>query len=137
MRILGLDLGDKTLGIAMSDPHQMIARGIETFRFPLDDHDAAIEKVLEILKAEPIQTVILGFPKNMDNTIGFQAKKTQVFSDKLKAKTHVPVILWDERLSTKRAQQNMNISKMHKTKRKKTIDQEAAVFILQSYLDSK
>ncbi len=136
MKVLGLDLGTRSLGIAISDQSQMIARGIENYRFDDADYDQAIKRIMDYLKQEPsIGKIILGYPKNMNGTIGPQGKLSETFKSMLEETTDIPIILWDERLTSKMASSQMIFSKKNKKKRQKTLDQEAAVLILQSYLD--
>ncbi len=137
MKVLGLDLGTRTLGIAISDAHHMLARGLETFRFEADRYDYAVGRVLYWLAKEPVETIVLGYPKNMDGSEGSQSIISKDFKVLLAAQTDVPVVLWDERLSSKMAQSTMIHSKMNRKKRKSRIDEAAAVVILQSYLDAK
>ncbi len=135
MKVLGLDLGNKTLGIAISDEMKFLARDIETFRFEHQRFDQAIERVVTLCQKEPIDTIVLGFPKNMDNTEGEQALITKQFQSDLEEATQLPVILVDERLSSKSASNMMKTQKLSRKKRRKAIDQMAATIILQSYLD--
>ncbi|MEC9484922.1 MAG: Holliday junction resolvase RuvX [Candidatus Izemoplasma sp.] len=135
MKVLGLDLGNKTLGVAISDEMKFLARDIETVRFSHQAFNQAIEYVVTLCQKEPIDTIVLGFPKNMDNTEGEQAKITKQFKADLEEATNLPVILVDERLSSKSASQMMKTQKLKRKKRQKSIDQMAATIILQSYLD--
>ncbi|MFW6319358.1 MAG: Holliday junction resolvase RuvX [Bacillota bacterium] len=136
MKVLGLDLGSRSLGIAISDQSKMIARGLENYRFDDMDYDQAINRIKHHLKQEPtIEKIILGYPKNMNGTIGTQGKLSETFKSMLEEATDIPIILWDERLTSKMASSQMIFSKKNKKKRQKTLDQEAAVLILQSYLD--
>ncbi len=137
MKILALDLGERTLGIAISDPTQTLARGIENFRFENDDEAAPLNRVLKILEEEPVEKIVLGHPKNMDGSAGPQAKKSETFKERLEEKTDVDVILYDERLTTRMASKTMIMSKKNRKSRKRTIDQTAATLLLQNYLDSK
>ena len=137
MKILGLDLGTRTLGIAISDVTKTLARGVDNFRFQEADYDKAIERVLDITIKEKISAIVLGYPKNMDGTIGSQGKISEMFKKELSKVTDIPIILWDERLSTQQASRNLITRQTKKAKRKKRIDEEAAIFILQSYLDAK
>ncbi|MFU8786623.1 MAG: Holliday junction resolvase RuvX [Candidatus Izemoplasmataceae bacterium] len=137
MKILGLDLGTKTLGIAISDPYQILARSVETIRFEEDDYPDAIKKLEQFLTKETVEGIVLGLPKNMNGTIGSQGEKTLAFKALLEASISIPIYLWDERLTSKMAQAQMIDSNKNRKKRKQNIDQEAAKIILQSYLDSK
>ncbi len=137
MKVLGLDLGDASLGLAISDNTQTIARGLENYRFDKDDFTQALNKVKSIVAKEPISIIVLGYPKNMDNTIGVQAQKTKHFKTMLNEHLDIPVILKDERLTSKLAGQTMIFAKKARKKRKKSLDQMSAVILLQQYLDEK
>jgi putative holliday junction resolvase len=137
MKILGLDLGSKTLGIALSDALGFTAQGIETFVFKDNQYDEAVKRVLEIVQKEKIKTIVLGYPKNMNGTIGERAMISEQFKEKLKAAMDVEVVLWDERMSTVMAEKVLINANVSRSKRKKIIDKMAAVVILQGYLDSK
>ncbi|MCK5731870.1 MAG: Holliday junction resolvase RuvX [Tenericutes bacterium] len=137
MRVIGLDLGTKTLGISSSDINQIIASAYKTINFRLDDYTYAIRELRkEILELNP-EKLILGFPKNMDGSIGFQAQKTLVFKERLEKELGLEVILIDERLTTKMAQSIMISADLSRKKRKTKVDKIAATLILQSYLDSR
>ncbi len=137
MKILGLDLGTRTLGIAISDVTQTLARGIDNFRYLEGDEAAPLKRVQELTQNEAIETIVLGYPKNMNGTIGVQGKLSEQFKLRLEEIVNIPVVLWDERLSTQQASRNLIVRKTKKSHRKKRIDEEAAIFILQSYLDAK
>ncbi len=137
MRILGLDLGSVTCGIAISDPLGMIARAYETVRFTENDYETAKNRVIEIMKMEQVQEIVLGLPKHMNGDIGIRGEVSQDFKQMLLDAGSVPVVLWDERLTTKAAERILIQADLSRKKRKKVIDQMAAVQILQSYLDSK
>ena len=136
MRILGLDLGSKTLGISVSDALGMIARPVETIRFESDDYDSAYEQLQKYIKEFQITTIVLGLPKHMNGDVGIRGNISVQFKEKLEAQG-VHVVLWDERLTTVAAQKILISADVSRKKRKKIIDQMAAVQILQSYLDSK
>lgn len=136
MKKLGLDLGDASLGIAISDREGKFARGLENLKFKNQDVSIPLRRVLKLLEDEPVDTVVLGHPKNMDGSIGPQAKACERFKRKLEKETDVPVVLYDERLTSKMAQSMMIDKGMKQKKRRKTIDQHAAVVILQDYLDA-
>jgi putative holliday junction resolvase len=137
MKILGLDLGSKTLGIALSDALGFTAQGIETFFFKDNQYDQAVNRVFEIVQKEKIKTIVLGYPKNMNGTLGERAMISEQFAEKLKALMDVEVVLWDERMSTVMAEKVLINANVSRSKRKKVIDKMAAIVILQSYLDSK
>lgn len=136
MRILGLDLGSKTLGISVSDALGMIARPVETIRFESDDYDSAYEQLQKYIKEFQITTIVLGLPKHMNGDVGIRGNISVQFKEKLEAQG-LYVVLWDERLTTVAAQKILISADVSRKKRKKIIDQMAAVQILQSYLDSK
>ncbi|WP_352407318.1 Holliday junction resolvase RuvX [Acetoanaerobium noterae] len=136
-RILGLDIGDKRIGIAVSDLLGMMAQPLYTLtRKSTKD---AINEIAEIIQKEDIKQVVVGLPKNMDSTEGIQAKRTRDFSQLLLEKTNsnIEIIYCDERLTSKMAKQSLSHMKQAKAKEKKLIDTAAAVHILQGYLDSK
>ena len=136
-KIMGLDLGSKTCGVALSDSLQMIATGKETIRFEEDDYQSALKKACEIIKENKVETVVLGLPKHMNGDEGIRADISKKFKEMLEQAVDVKVILWDERLTTVSAQKSMIASNMNRVKRHKMIDTMAAVIILQSYLDAK
>ena len=137
MRILGLDYGSKTVGVAVSDPLGLTAQGVEIIRREKEGKLrrtlARIEELIAFYEAEQI---VLGYPKNMNNTIGERAEKTEEFMETLKRRTGLPVILWDERLTTVEADRTMNEAGIHGRSRKEYVDMLAAQFILQGYLNS-
>ena len=137
MRCLGLDLGSKTLGIAISDYTCTVASVLTTLRFESDDYDSLIEPLSKIIKDEEIDKIILGFPKNMDNTIGKRAEITLEFKKKLEDSFDLEVIMEDERLTSVISNKVLIEADMSRKKRKKKVDGIAAVLILQSYLDRK
>ncbi len=136
MRSLGLDLGSVTCGVAISDALGVVARTVETIRFPEDDYERCLTRVLEILKEnEPVGQIVLGLPKHMNGDVGIRGEICIRFKAMLEEKISIPVILWDERLTTVIAQKTLIFADMSRKKRKKVVDQIAAVTILQSYLD--
>ena len=137
MRILGLDYGSKTVGVAVSDPLGITAQGVSTIwrkqENKLRQTLAQIEKLVEDYQVERI---VLGYPKNMNNTVGERALKSLEFKEMLERRTGLPVIMWDERLTTMAADRTLEETGVHKEDRKQYLDQVAAVFILQGYLDA-
>lgn len=133
-RIIGLDLGSVTCGVAMSDPLGMIARAITTVRFPSDDYQQCLEGVLQILHENKVKKVVLGLPKHMNGDIGIRGEICFNFKKMLEDQG-IEVDMWDERLTTVAAQKILISADVSRKKRKKVIDQMAAVQILQSYLD--
>lgn len=136
MRVLGLDLGSKTLGVSVSDVMGMIARPVETIRFDSDDYESAFQQVKKHIKEFQTDIVVLGLPKHMNGDIGIRGDISIMFKEKLET-LDVTVVLWDERLSTVAAEKILISADVSRKKRKKVIDQLAAVQILQGYLDSK
>lgn len=136
MRILGLDLGSKTCGVSVSDVLAMIARPVETIRFSSDNYEEAFQKVSVYIKEFQTDTVVLGLPKHMNGDIGVRGEVSIAFKEKLET-LGVKVILWDERLTTVAAEKILIAADVSRKKRKKVIDQMAAVGILQGYLDSR
>jgi putative Holliday junction resolvase len=137
MKIVGLDLGSKTLGIAISDPSKIIATKLSTITFANNDFEYAINELFAILKDVEIEKFVLGLPKNMDGSIGFQAQSSISFKARLEEKFKKDVVLWDERLTSKMAESMMISADLSRKKRKTKIDFVAATIILQSYLDSR
>lgn len=135
MRILGLDLGSKTLGVSVSDALGMIARPVETIRFTEDDYDSALTQVEAYIKEFQTKTVVLGLPKHMNGDVGIRGEISIMFKEKLET-LGVEVVLWDERLTTAAAQRILISADVSRKKRKQVIDQMASVQILQSYLDA-
>ncbi len=134
---MGLDYGSKTIGVAISDPLGFTAQGIGTVERKnenkLRQSFARIEALIEEYKVEKI---VLGFPKNMNNSIGERGEKTLLFKEQLEKRVKLEVILWDERLTTVEAERTLIEGNVRREDRKKYVDKLAAVFILQGYLDS-
>jgi putative Holliday junction resolvase len=137
MRSIGLDLGSKTVGIAVSDALGMLARPVKTIRFPEDEYETAVKMVINEIKENEADKVILGLPKHMNGDIGIRGEISLMFKDMLMEKIDNEIILWDERLTTRSAERMLINANMRRDKRKKVIDQAAAVGILQGYLDSQ
>ncbi|MDA3932130.1 MAG: Holliday junction resolvase RuvX [Tenericutes bacterium] len=137
MKILGLDLGSKTLGVASSDLSQTIASRVKTITFDTNNYKAAIRELKELIDFTLYEKIVLGLPKNMNGSLGSQAEDTLVFKKKLENSTNKEVVLWDERLTSKMANAIMITADMSRKKRKKKVDYIAATIILQSYLDSR
>lgn len=137
MRILGLDFGMKTIGVAVSDPLGWTAQGVEIIRRQDENNlKASIERLKTICQEYNIEQIVLGCPKNMNNTEGERVKKTVAFKKRIKKELQLPVKMWDERLSTVAAERDLLEADVSRAKRKLVIDKMAAVFILQGYLDS-
>ena len=137
MRVLGLDLGNRTLGMAISDFLGILANPIGTFRFEDQDLDSALEETKRVIKENQVEKIVLGFPKNMNGTIGPQAEYCLKFKKMLEEATALEVIMIDERLTSKQADVIMLAADMSRKKRKKNVDKLAATIILQTYLDTK
>lgn len=136
MRILALDVGDKTIGIAVSDELMFTAQGVETIRRTSLEKD--LNRLKELMQEYETDTLLVGMPKNMNGTIGPRGELVKVFSEQVKAVIpETKIIFWDERLSTVAATKSLIAADVSRAKRKKVIDKMAAVFILQGYLDSK
>jgi putative Holliday junction resolvase len=134
MRILGLDIGDRTIGVAVCDPLGLTAQGITTVKRKSVVLD--IEEISKICKEYGVETIVSGLPKNMNGTIGPQGEKIQRFCEELKDTLNLPIKMWDERLTTVAANRAMLEGDLSRSKRKKIVDKIAATFILQGYLDS-
>ena len=138
MRIMGLDYGSKTVGVAISDALCITAQGIETIR---REKETKLRKTLaridELIKEYEVELIVLGFPKNMNNTIGDRAEKSLEFQEMLKKRTGLDVLMWDERLTTVEANRTLMEGKVRREDRKQYVDMLAAVYILQGYLDSR
>lgn len=134
---MGLDYGSKTVGVAISDPLCITAQGIETIERKEENKlRKTLARIEELAKEYEVEKIILGFPKNMNNTVGERGEKSLEFKEMLERRTGLPVIMWDERLTTVEAERTLIESNVRRENRKKYIDKIAAVFILQGYLDS-
>lgn len=136
MRILGLDLGSKTVGMAVSDYLGIIANPIGTLRIEENNLEQALELVKEEVKKQGAEKIVLGLPKNMNGSIGFQAEYCLKFKEMLENEIKIPVIMIDERMTSTMANNIMLKADMSRNKRKQNVDKLAATIILQSYLDS-
>jgi len=137
MRVIGLDLGTKSLGVATSDLNQIIASSYKTIFYDVDDYKYAIDELKKIIVEQNPEKLVLGLPKNMDGSLGFQAQKTLKFKEMLEEETKLEVIMIDERLTSKMANSIMIQANLSRKKRKTKVDKLAASLILQSYLDSR
>ncbi|MDD3140203.1 MAG: Holliday junction resolvase RuvX [Lachnospiraceae bacterium] len=136
MRIMGLDYGSKTIGIAISDPLGFTAQGVETiYRKEENKLRKSLARIEELIIEYGVTKLVLGFPKHMNNTIGDRAEKSLELKEMLERRTGLEVIMWDERLTTVEAERTLIESNVRREDRKKYIDKIAAVFILQGYLD--
>lgn len=136
MRIMGIDYGDSRIGIAISDPFGWTAQGIETIHLK-GNWDNALIKINELVKKYGVEEIIVGFPKNMNGTIGPRGEKTNEFIEALNEIVKLKIGKWDERLTSVAANRAMHEMGVKTSKKKGIVDQIAAVFILQSFLDSK
>lgn len=134
MRYLGLDLGTKTLGMALTDRSKTIASVLKVFRFPKENYELAVLEVLNILEQYEVEKIILGLPKNMNNSLGFASERSLHFKKLLETKTEVPIYLVDERLSTLEAENILLDASLSREKRKKIIDGVSAQIILETYI---
>ncbi len=136
MRIMGLDFGSKTVGVAVSDPLLVTAQSIETiFRKSPHKLRQTLSRIDELVAEYEVEKIVLGYPKHMNNSEGERCERTQEFCRLLKQRTGLAVILWDERLTTSAAQQIMMESGVRRENRKEYVDKIAAGLILQGYLD--
>ena len=137
MRIMGLDYGSKTVGVAVSDLLGMTAQPVETItRKDENKLRKTCARIEELIKEYEVTKIVLGLPKHMNDDIGDRAEKSIAFGEMLKRRTGLEVIMWDERLTTVEAEQTLIECNVRREDRKKYIDQIAAVFILQGYMDS-
>ena len=137
MRILGLDYGTKTVGVAVSDGLMLTAQPVETIvRKSAGKLRQTLARIEAIIEEYQVERIVLGYPKNMNNTVGERAEKSLEFKEMLEKRTGLPVIMWDERLTTMAADRTLEETGVHKEDRKQYLDQVAAVFILQGYLDA-
>ena len=136
MKYLGLDLGSRTLGISTSDQTGLIASSYKTIRHN-EEYGKLLDEVVKIIDDLKIEGIVLGFPKNMNNTIGPKGKLSLQFKEKLEKLTSVPIYLQDERLTTKSATDMLIQGNVSRKNRKKVVDSVAATIILQSFLDKK
>lgn len=136
MRKMGLDFGAKTVGVAISDPLFITAQGLEIIRRKSENKlRQTLARIEELILEYEVEEIVLGFPKNMNDTLGERAEKTLAFKDMLERRTGLGVQLWDERLTTVAADKAMIEAGIRREERKEHVDKIAAVFILQGYLD--
>ena len=136
MRILGLDFGTKTVGVAVSDELLITAQGVEIIRRKAPAKlRQTLARIDELVGEYGVEKIVLGYPKNMNNTEGERCEKTQEFKEMLEKRTGLEVVLWDERLTTVSAHNAMMEMGIRRENRKEYVDEIAAIFILQGYLD--
>lgn len=136
MRIMGLDVGSKTIGVAVSDAFGWTAQGVKTIKIDEEKEQFGLDELHEIINQYEIEKVVIGLPKNMNGTIGPRGEASIAFAELIKEKFAIPVELWDERLTTMAANRILLEADVSRKKRNKVIDKMAAVMILQGYLDS-
>ena len=138
MRIMGLDYGSKTVGVAISDALGLTAQGIEIIRRTQENKlRQTLARIEALVKEYEVTAIVLGFPKNMNNTIGDRAEKSLAFKEMLERRTGLEVFMWDERLTTVEANRTLIEGGVRRENRGKYVDKLAAIFILQGFLDSK
>lgn len=136
MRILGLDYGSKTVGVAVSDPLGFTAQGVEIIRRKSENKmRQTLARIEELIAQYQVEEIVLGLPKNMNNTLGDKAEKSLELKETLERRTGLPVVMWDERLTTVSANRVLMETGVRRENRKEHVDEIAAVFILQGYLD--
>lgn len=135
MRILGLDVGNKRIGVAVSDELFITAQGIEVIERKNLKHD--VDRISDLIKKYDVGKIVIGLPRNMDGSIGPQGKIVEEFSEKVRAAVKTEIEFWDERLTTVTAERTLIDADISRKKRKGIVDKVAAVIILQNYLDSK
>ena len=137
MRIMGLDYGSKTVGVAMSDPLGITAQAVETiWRKDENKLRKTCARIEDLISEYEVERIVLGLPKHMNNDLGERAQKALAFGEMVKRRTGLEVVMWDERLTTVEAERTLIENNVRRENRKQYIDQIAAVFILQGYLDS-
>jgi putative Holliday junction resolvase len=137
MRTMGLDVGSKTVGIALSDELGWTAQGLETLKINEEENVFGFDELGKIIKEYEVSKVVVGLPKNMNGTIGPRGEASQFFARELEERFGIPVVLWDERLTTIAAERVLLEADVSRKKRKKVIDKMAAMMILQGYLNSQ
>ncbi|MBW3111924.1 MULTISPECIES: Holliday junction resolvase RuvX [Bacillaceae] len=137
MRVMGLDVGSKTVGVAISDELGWTAQGIETIKIDEDHGVFRMDRIKELAEEYQVGTVVVGLPKNMNNTIGPRGEASKAYGELIQQELSLPIKYWDERLSTMAAERVLLEADVSRKKRKKVIDKMAAMMILQGYLDSQ
>lgn len=138
MRIMGLDYGSKTVGVAVSDALCLIAQGKEIIRRKSENKlRQTLARIEELISEYEVGQIVLGFPKHMNNTVGERAEKSLEFQAMLERRTGLPVVMWDERLTTVEANRVLRESGVRREDRSRYVDEIAAAFILQSFLDAR
>jgi len=133
MRVLGLDIGERRIGVALSDPEGIIAFALTII--DRKSEDAALKQLLDLTQEHEVERIVIGLPRSLDGSLGKQAQAVQTFAEALAGCTELPVVTWDEQLSTVAAERMMIEAGVKREKRKERLDSVAAAFILQGYLD--
>ena len=137
MRIMGLDFGSRTVGVAVSDPLGITAQGVETVERPQENKlRRTLARLEELIGEYQVEKIVVGCPRHMNGDFGERAEKSRDFAEKLATRTGLPVVLWDERLTTAAAERVLMEAGVRRERRKDYVDKIAAVFILQGYLES-
>ncbi|MFT8320182.1 MAG: Holliday junction resolvase RuvX [Bacillus sp. (in: firmicutes)] len=137
MRIMGLDVGSKTVGVSISDAFGWTAQGIETIKIDEEKNELGFSRIEALIVEHDVSKIVVGLPKNMNGSIGFRGEASIHFAKQLEEAFGIPVVLWDERLTTMAAERILLEADVSRKKRKKVIDKMAASMILQGYLDSQ
>jgi len=137
LRTMGLDVGSKTVGVAISDALGWTAQGIETVKIDENAGQFGVERIKKLVTEYDVDAFVVGYPKNMNNSVGPRGEASEKYAEMLKEEFGLPVVLWDERLTTMAAERMLIDADVSRKKRKDVIDKMAAVMILQGYLDSK
>jgi putative Holliday junction resolvase len=136
MRIMGLDVGAMTVGVAVSDELLCIAQGLEVIRRKQENKlRQTYARIEELAVLYEVKLIVIGYPKNMNNTVGDRAQKCEAFAEDIKRRTGIPTLLWDERLTTVTAQRVLDLAEVSLEKKRAVVDKIAAAVILQNYLD--
>ena len=135
MRVAGLDVGDRTIGVAVSDEMETVAQGVEVLRRTSSPRD--VRAVVELVGRYGVGRIVVGLPRSMNGGVGPQAQKVMAFAQELQRAVHVPVDLWDERLTSRMAERAMLEADLSRAKRRRLVDRVAAALILQGYLDAR
>jgi len=137
MRILGLDVGSKTVGVALSDELGWTAQGLETIKINEDEKMFGFKQIGQIIEKYEVSKIVVGLPKNMNGTVGPRGEASKFYASELERRFSLPVFLWDERLTTVAAERVLLEADVSRKKRKQVIDKMAAAMILQGFLDSQ
>ncbi|WP_054635525.1 Holliday junction resolvase RuvX [Thalassobacillus sp. C254] len=135
MKVLGIDLGTRRIGIAVSDAMGWTAQGVETIHLKDEDVETSFPRIKELIKEYEITKIVVGLPKNMNGTIGPRGEQCQEYAQSLEKEVSLPVVMYDERLTTQAVERTLISADVSRKKRKQVVDKMAAVMILQGYLD--